>query len=60
MRTPKDWHKTVSLRTPSAETIYLAVREEYFLKNVTGQLGAFLGWYIAICRTDVRMSGMLK
>lgn len=43
---------TVTLWMPSAEKLYLGVREEYVLKNMTRRLWVFLDCYVACCGPD--------
>lgn len=40
---------TTELRIPSTEMLHLAVRETYFMRNMTSRLGAVSDCYIASC-----------
>lgn len=51
---------TVALWIPSAEKLYLAVRDKYPLKNMTRRPRVVLNCLVACCRSDDGMFEMLK
>lgn len=51
---------TVAMWVPSAERLYLAVREENFSESMTRRLGAVLDCFQASCSADEWSLGMLK
>lgn len=51
---------TMALWLRCAERLYLAVRVEYFLENVTRRIGAVLDYFVACRRPDERTFEVLK
>lgn len=51
---------TVALGVPSAERSCLAMREKFFMKNMTRRLGAVSDCFVLSCRADKRCIEILK